>query len=421
MKVKDELHKVKVRCAHCKEIFLAETEEVSDSPAPAGAQSAPPSARPGAPRPAAASKPAFEPQASEPGGIDLDSFAPATPAAPGAAAPKAAPRVLRQKSNAPMFIVIGGGVVCVIFICLVVWLNSTKVVQLPDGTQVRMSNAEAAEWLAKQNTPENAPPIPAAAPPPTGHTGSVEDTFFSNKPPRPSTNPFEDMPPGEGPDDINAENSKRLDSQLGEMPDMYKDKIQLTKNIVYPDDQDPKIGTIALEMQNISDKKTIKTLVLSFQIMNKVNGKDRVVGNTKDVEVDYFPNKATMHTSVEYNLNAVGKYLKPVIKKFEYAPDNTVSWMVTEGLQFDPPANEVVKVIGHAKNETGVIVHDIMVYGTFFNNRSEMIGSSDPVKLDDKTTLLKDASGRFVLRFDKHGKTIEDTNTADIRVVGTKD
>jgi hypothetical protein len=78
-------------------------------------------------------------------------------------------------------------------------------------------------------------------------------------------------------------------------------------------------------------------------------------------------------------------------------------------------------VIGHAKNETGVIVHDIMVYGTFFNNRSEMIGSSDPVKLDDKTTLLKDASGRFVLRFDKHGKTIEDTNTADIRVVGTKD
>jgi hypothetical protein len=39
--------------------------------------------------------------------------------------------------------------------------------------------------------------------------------------------------------------------------------------------------------------------------------------------------------------------------------------------------------------------------------------------MEDKSTLLKEASGRFVIRFDKH-KSIEEAKTVDIRVVGKK-
>ncbi len=426
MKVKQELHKVKVRCAHCKEVFVAETEEVSDSPAPAGTKPAAAASRPANPRPAApASKPKApkpQPEVEEPVGIDLDSFAPAKPATPGAPGAEAkAPRVLRKKSNLPMIVVIAGGVLCIVFICLVVWLNLTKVVQMPDGTRVRMSNSEAADWQAKQLAEANAPPAPeisaaAAAANTAAHASPGHHAPASASAP---TNPFDDMPPGEGPNDITADNAKAME-QLAEMDPKYKDKLQLSKNTIFPDDQDPKSGIVAVELQNTSDKKTIKTLVLAFQIMNKVNGVDRVVGHTTPVKLEYFPpTPASMKYSVTYELYAVGKYLKPIVSQLVYAPDNTVSWMVLDGFQMDN-ANGVVKVTGHAKNETGVIVRDPMVYATFFNGRGEVLGSSDPVKLEDKTTLLKDADARFVVRFDKH-KSIEEAKAVDIRVVGKKD
>ena len=221
------------------------------------------------------------------------------------------------------------------------------------------------------------------------------------------------MPPGEGATDITAENVKAMD-QPADMDPKYEDKLQLTKNAVYPDDQDLKTGTIDIEVLNSSETRTIKTLVLSFQIMNG----GRVVGHTTAAKLEYCPPSSVMRYSVRYNLVAVGRHLKAVVKRTEYAPEETVSWMVTEGFTIST-VNEVVKVTGHAKNETGVTVHDIMVYGNFFNSRGQLLGSSGPVKLDDKTTLLKDTAGRFVIRFDNH-KSIEEAKTADIRVVGKK-
>lgn len=422
MKVKQELHQVKVRCAHCKEVFVAETQEVSDSPAPAGTKPAAAASRPAAPATTKpkASKPAFEPPAEQAVGIDLDSFAP--PATPGApVAPKVAPRVLRKKSKAPMFIVIGAGVLCILFAVIVivqVGKNKDKkeyAVKQPDGTEKLMTKAEYDEWVKQQDEAKATANVPA----PSGQVGNVERNFFgSNTATQASSNPFDDMPPGQGPNDINGDNAKAME-QLADLPEKYKDKLLLSRCAIYPNEQDAKTGTVALEIKNPSDTKTIQNLVMLFQAVNKITDKERVVGRTAEIKLEYLPPKATMRYSVSYDLSAVGKYLKPVVTQLEYAPDDTVSWMVTEALRFET-ANEVVKVTGTAKNETGQVVRDIMVYANFFNKTGELLGSSEPVKLNDKTMLVKEASGVFILRFDKHNKTIEDTTSADIRVVGKK-
>ena len=429
MKVKNEMHKVKVRCAHCKEVFLAETEEISDSSAPAGAKpaaagaksaptgatkSAPKASRPTAPRSDFA--PPSEPKPEEPVGIDLDSFAPKTPpAAPGTpgAEPKP-PRVLRKKSNAPVYIVIGGGVLCVVIFCVVVWLNTTALYTFPDGHIERLSNSRIAELIAKDKEEANAPAASPAKP--AVPTGSVEKTS------KPASNPFDDMPLGEGPDAISTEKAEAM-SDVSPLPDKdkNKDKLGLIRPTIFPNEQDAKSGVIAGEVQNLSDAKTIKTLNLSFDIVNKVNDKERVVGHSMPIKMENIPPSSIMKYSVQYQLNAVGKFLRPKVTQLDYAPDNTVSWMVpSQGLQFDPAPN-VLKVTGTAKNNTATTVRDVLVYATFFNSQGEEIGSSEPAKLqDDKTLLIKDGTARFVVRLDLKGK-IEEAKTVDIRVVGTKD
>jgi predicted Zn finger-like uncharacterized protein len=424
MKVKNEMHQVKVRCAHCKEVFLAETEKIGDSPAPASAKPAAAGAKsaPKASRPSAAASdfaPAPAPKAEEPVGIDLGSFAPKTPAAPGTpAAERKPPRVLRKKSNAPMFVVIGGGVVCIVIFCIVVWLNTTAVYRFPDGHTERLSNSRIAELIEKDKEEANAP---AAAPAkPAVETGSVEKTFFAKS--QPASNPFDDMPLGEGPDAISTEKAEAM-SDVMPLPDKdkNKDKLGLIRPTIFPNEQDAKSGVVAGVVQNLSDSKTIKTLNLSFDIINKVNDKDRVVGHTMPIKVENVPPSSLMRYSVQYQLNAVGKFLRPKVTQLDYAPDNTVSWMVpSQGLQFDTAPN-VLKVTGTAKNNTASTVRDVQIYATFFNSQGEEIGSSEPSKLqDDKTLLIKDGTGRFVVRLDLKGK-IEEAKTVDIRVVGTKE
>ena len=432
MKVKQELHQVKVRCAHCKKVFLAETEEMTDSPA-VGATPAPAASRPAvpAPKPKAANPKAPKPQAEEPIGIDLGSAtspssAPA-PSAPGA--PKVGSRVLRKKSIAPMIVVIGAGVLCIAFAAIFIWQverNKNRrdiAVKQPDGSEKLMSKAEYADWLKQQDDARTALPMPANT-----AVASAENMGSHNpNPGHPSTRPGAgatstsspssaiDMPPGETADNITTDNAEAM-SELGDMPDKYKDKVQLTRPKIYPNELEPKTGNIVGEVQNLSDSKTLKIVTLTFEIINK----DRVVGGTGEIKVEYIPPSAVMRYSVEYHLDAVGRGLRPVVSKVEYAPDDTVSWMVAEGLQYEK-AGDGVKVSGRVKNETGSIVRDVKVYATFFNKHNEFVGTSEPVKLmDDKTSLVKESSGRFIVRFDTRNKTIEEITSADIRVVGKK-
>ena len=414
MKVKKEMHQVKVRCAKCKGVFLAETEEIADSPAAGGGKS-----RPASPESAFVTAP--ESKKAGEVGIDLDSFAPKTPKAPAAAGtpgdPK--PKVLRKQDNTAMYVVIGGGVLCIVFLIFVIRQAVTDNYKFPDGHVERLYKSEIAELLAKAKEEENAPP-PAAnsAAPAAANTAS-----HGTKPPNhaataASTNPYDDMPPGEGPDAITVENTQGI-NEAAIMADKDKDKIQISKNLVIPNDQDPKTGVVVVDVLNVSKTKTIKKLELSFQIMNKINGKDRVVGHTNAIKLEYCPPNATMRYSVTYQLDAVGRFFKPVMNLFEYAPDDTVSWMITDALQYEKTPTGI-KVTGTVKNDTPAAVRDVKIYATFFDSQKELIGQSEPVGLqDNKTLLVKEASGRFIITFDTRS-IVQEVKDADIRLVGSK-
>jgi hypothetical protein len=357
-----------------------------------------------------------ESQAQEPDGIDLGAAPapPPAPAAPGASASTRPTVRKRKKSIVPMIVVIGGGVVCLVALILFIYFPMMRV----HTAKGWMLKSDYAAMLAEQNKAAEPTPttIPAMA-----SADNVAPVEPPTRPRRTTTTTAPEgpwtPPAGETAADINEENAKGMD-EGAVMADKDKEKVMVRKNKVYPDDQDPRMGDVAIEVENLSPTKTIRTLVLSLEIMNG----EHVVGQTDEAKLEYIPPSEALHYSVKYRLNSKGKNFRAVVTKLEYAEPNVVCWMAKDNLQFDEAPNELLKITGHARNTTANTVRDIVLYYTLLNPRGELVNPKDPlgqVKLQDKTSLIKDASDRFIIKLDKRNNT-EEVKDADIRVVGKK-